>query len=164
MKYLLSILSITLFSLSINAQDCANMVFQTNKDGVAQTETLKQTIAAKGDYFYGIQVIKNSKGTFAKVYNVEGVDLNKGDEIILMDGSEKRVKFTFSNDQETKVMDGRKFHQNSFKLDSKKLAWLSTQPIQKFYIKNSEVNELRAFSISEDRQKDFLNIMRCFGK
>lgn len=166
MKYLLSTLlfSLMLFSTSnLSAQECENIFYTTvTQEGLHQTETVKQLLSSKDRWFYGIQFVKNTNGNFAKLYNVEGINLKKDDEITFIDTNGKKVKLAFTNTEVIKNLDGNAYHENYIKLNSKNLNWLSSQNIRTVSVKSADTNELREFEVNADRQQGFLNKAKCF--
>lgn len=161
MKFLFSILFFSFFLLNANdltAQNCAESIYQ-NGD---QVEAIKQVMASQDAWFYGIQLIQKGNETLAKIYNVDGVELNKGDEITFMDLTEKKVSFTFINNPENKDLDGYAYHENYIKLSSRNLNWFTSKTIQKLYIKNKANNQTHKYDVNDTRQKEFMNLAKCF--
>lgn len=168
MKYFFLTLLSCLFVLSFSnlfAQNCANYI-QENKvvEESLILNSVVHTLMERGNYAYSIQLMKNDKGLFAKIYSKSGVIFNQGDEIIFMDTNKARKKYLFSGKGEMIEKKDNTFHYNTISLNLETIHWLASSNITNFYIKNNIDNELRKFSLELPQQTTFKNLASCFAQ
>ena len=67
--------------------DCKDLILADETiDGKVQVlKTKSLELVKRGNYSYTIELINDQRGIVAKMYSYNGVQFNKGDEIIFMD-------------------------------------------------------------------------------
>ena len=78
-------------------QGCNEIIVEneSNAEGKQLLKTVTQTLISRGNYRYQIELMNRENGVMAKVFSVDGVTFNKGDELVFVDSNNQRIFYSF---------------------------------------------------------------------
>ncbi|NJK84491.1 MAG: hypothetical protein HC912_12575 [Saprospiraceae bacterium] len=146
-----------------HAQNCASLI--------AEDKTIKDinilrmhptTLVVRGNYSYALTLQNETKGVVAKVISKAGELLNRDDEVIFMDVNQVRKSYRFVETGNNSNNGGTPISENILQLDLDAAKWLASTSIVTIYIKNNVENQMRKFTVIENRQQELKQMAVCF--
>lgn len=126
-------------------------------------ETVPITFVIRGNYTYSFQLVNNEKGMQGSLISKDGVRPEKGDELIFVNVHNDRKSFEFYANPDVVKKSGRPIYQNYFFIDNEDIQWLLTYKISNFYIKKTQLMQMRKFALPSSRGAKLKQVISAFN-
>ncbi|MCB0636973.1 MAG: hypothetical protein KDC54_10175, partial [Lewinella sp.] len=152
-----------LFGGELRSQSCEELIADNRVIGGTHIlRSQSQTLVVRGNYTYSMELISDDKGITALVVSKGGIEFNQDDEVIFMDANQTRRSYRFIGMAEINNEGGVPIHSNILQLDMTALQWFSNNLITTIYLKNNISNEMRKYTFTENRLREFNQLAGCF--
>ena len=160
---LIFFLSTVLCTTELIAQGCDQHIADDRiLGGTHVLRSVQTTLVVRGNYSYAISLMSDDKGITAKMESSGGIEFNLDDEVIFMDANQLRRSYRFIGMGEMERQGGIPVQTNILQLDMTALQWFAENSITTIYLKNNISNEMRKFTLTSNRLKEFNAMARCF--
>jgi flagellar biosynthesis GTPase FlhF len=152
-----------IFPVILYSQSCDHLMAKDQLiNGIHHLQTKSQTMVVRGNYIYSLELVSDNKGLSAVFYSKGGVRLHQNDELIFIDIHQKRNTYRFSGIITAGREGNAPVNSNWLQLDLEAVKWMATNEMAVLYIKNNQANEMRKFTMTSARQREFKQLAACF--
>lgn len=123
--------------------------------------TVERDLVVRGDFTYRVQLVSDARGIMLKMVSVDGMLLQRGDELILIDQTGKRQSLVFTERGTVTNNNNIPVSENFVSLSIGDLEWLSEVRIPHFFLRKSHENVMRKISVHSSRGGEFQQMVRC---
>ena len=150
----------------LHAQSCDQRIADNRIIGGTQIlRSNLTTLVVRGNYSYALSLNADDKGVTALMESSGGgVEFNQDDEVIFMDVNQTRRSYRFIGMGEMNRNGGIPVQTNILQLDMSALQWFASNDITTIYLKNNISNEMRKFTLTENRLREFNEMAACFSQ
>ncbi len=141
---------------------CSDLIVSNFVRGNTQfITTAERNLIVRGDFTYQAGFVADARGLMLKVISIDGMQLERGDEIIFIDNTGHRESVVFT-ERGVVRQEGRMPHSTNFiPINAEMLNWLAGNRISTFFLRKRHENVMRKISLHSSRSAEFNQMAGC---